>query len=187
MNRAEILKILAVLQTAYPNFYKSISPEQLNGTINLWQEMLSDDTYEEVGVAVKMLISTKTDAFPPVVGQIKEQLYKSRNAGQLSESEAWSLVYNAVQQGSYHSKEAFEQLPEVVRQAVGSPEVIRQWAMENTDSLSVHESNFKRAYRMQLETKKELDMLPEALKKQINLLAEQKQMKLIEEVHNGVE
>lgn len=174
MNRAETLKILAVLQAAYPNFYKSISPEQLNGVVNLWQEMFADDTYEEVGVAVKMLISTKTDTFPPVVGQVKEQLHKSRNVGQMSEGEAWSLVFSAVQNGTYHSREMFDYLPEDVQRAVGSAEVIRQWAAEDTDSMSVHESNFKRAYRMQLETKKEMEMLPMALKRRIELLADQK-------------
>ena len=174
MNKKETVKILAVLQAAYPSFYKNIGNVDLEGIANLWTEMFANDTYEAVGTAVKMLIATKTNTFPPAIGEIKEQLYKAQYSGQMSEGEAWGLVFKAIQCGIYNSKEAFEWLPEDVQRAVGSSEVIRQWAIEDVDSLSVHESNFKRAYRMRLETKKEMDMLPSALKKQIELLAERK-------------
>ncbi len=174
MNKKETVKILAVLQAAYPSFYKNIGNVDLEGIANLWTEMFADDTYEAVGTAIKMLIVTKTNTFPPAIGEVKEQLYKAQNSGQMSEGEAWSLVYRAIQNGIYHSKEMYEWLPMDIQRALGSHEVLKQWAIENVDSLSVHESNFKRAYRMRLETKKEMDMLPTALKKQIELLAERK-------------
>lgn len=180
MNSAETIKILAVLQAAYPNFYKNIGDKDLEAIVCLWLEMFRDDTYAEVGNAVKMLIATKANSFPPAIGEIKEQLFKARNIGQMNEGEAWSLVYKAIQCGIYNSREAFDWLPEDVQRAVGSPEVIRQWAMENTDALSVHESHFKRAYRMRLETKKEMDMLPDALKKHIEQIAAQKTMPINE-------
>lgn len=178
MNKLETLKILAVLQAAYPNFYKNIGSADLEGIANLWCEMFASDTYDDVGTAVKMLIATKTNTFPPAIGEIKEQIYKAENIDQMNEGEAWSLVFRAISCGIYNSKEAFDWLPEDVQRAVGSSEVIRQWAMENVDSLSVHESNFKRAYRMRLESKKEMEMLPAALKKRIEQLADQKRIRL---------
>ena len=43
MTRDETRRILAVLRTAYPNFYRNVSDSDITATINLWTSMFEDD------------------------------------------------------------------------------------------------------------------------------------------------
>ena len=58
MTRDETIKILMVVQAAYPNY----KPQNKTVAVNVWTEMLSDIPYEQVSVAVKAYIQTNTSA-----------------------------------------------------------------------------------------------------------------------------
>ena len=148
MTRDETIKILMVIQAAYPNY----KPTDKTVTVNIWTEMLSDIPYEKVSTAVKAYIQTDTSGFAPSVGDVRE---KVRNIfakkDELNETAAWSLVLKAIRRSTYYSEEEFAKLPPVVQRAVSSPRQLREWAtLEDVDgkTLTVIQSNFQRTFRV---------------------------------------
>ena len=43
MERSDVLRIMAVLRGAYPQFYRDISRQEAEATVNLWTDMFSGD------------------------------------------------------------------------------------------------------------------------------------------------
>jgi hypothetical protein len=74
------------------------------------------------------------------------------------------MVKRAIQDGNYHSAERFEELPPLVQKAVGGANMIRQWAMSDTDDVNtVIASNFQRNYRTLVQRQQFDDKVPPAL------------------------
>lgn len=61
---------MAIIKTAYPEYYRQSN--DIEDTINLWQEMMQDDDEKFISLAVKEFIKTDTKGFPPKIGQIRE-------------------------------------------------------------------------------------------------------------------
>jgi hypothetical protein len=71
MNKKEALQILAIMQAAYPNFYKGTKEEAL-GTVSVWCMQFHNMPAEIVLMAVHKLIGT--NKFPPTVSEVKAKL-----------------------------------------------------------------------------------------------------------------
>jgi hypothetical protein len=166
MTREEVIAVLAVIRVAFPNtFRKATSETDINATVNLWYRMFSGFDAAEVNAALDAIISTRQPGYELTVGALKTKVMDLRSVGELSDTEAWALVARACANGIYGYAKEFKKLPEAVQQAVGRPEQLREWAMVDTDTLqTVVASNFMRSYRMAVERKKELAMLPESTK-----------------------
>lgn len=72
MTREEAIKALSVLKAAYPNFYKGMTKDEANGTINVWAAQFAKYPAFIVMIALNKLISTNT--FPPAICEIKERI-----------------------------------------------------------------------------------------------------------------
>lgn len=173
MTRQETLKIMAVLKGAYPNYYRGMSKDELEGVVNLWAELFREEPYELVAGAVKRLIASDVKGFPPVIGQIKEQIYQLTHPMEMTEQEAWSLVSKAVRDFSYYAPERdnpYYRLPEMIQRLL-RPEDIKAWAMSEEDEFqTVIASNFMRSYRARMQSQKELDKLPPPVRGVVELL-----------------
>ena len=112
MERNEVLQIMAVLRGAYPNSYRSITRQEAESTVDLWQAMFSEDDPNLVGAAVKAIIVSDTREFPPNIGIVKEKMRELTQPKELTEAEAWGIVAKAVRNGVGGSKEEFEKLPD---------------------------------------------------------------------------
>ena len=99
MNREEVVRVLAVLQTAYPMFYRGQNPQQARDTVNLWVSMFGDKDYELVMSAVKSLIATRTETYPPNIGAVNEMIQKL-TAPEMTPVEAWGYVRRALRNGA---------------------------------------------------------------------------------------
>lgn len=169
MTRDETIKILMVIQAAYPNY----KPQDKTVAVNVWTEMLSDIPYEKVSTAVKAYIQTDTSGFAPSVGDVRE---KVRNIfakkDELNETAAWSLVWKAIRNSGYHAEEEFAKLPSVVQRAVHSPEQLREWALlENIDgkTVTVLQSDFQRTFRVEQQRERERNKLSPDVSRLINV------------------
>ena len=165
MTRDETIKILMVIQAAYPNY----KPQDKTVAVNVWAEMLSDIPYEKVSAAVKMYIQTDTSGFAPSVGDVRERVCDIfAKEDDLNETAAWSLVLKAIRRSTYYSDEEFAKLPPVVQRAVSSPRQLREWAtLEDVDgkTLTVIQSNFQRTFRAEQQRERERSKLsPDVLK-----------------------
>lgn len=148
MTKQETEMIIRVLEAAYPMFYRNKTADDRRDALRLWYDMFSEDDGVTVGAAVKAYIATSTTGFPPDIGQIKQRIVKLKYPDMPDEAQAWALVSKAIQRSAYHSKEEFEKLPPVVRKAVCSPSMLKDWAMADKKTLQdVIASNFQRSYR----------------------------------------
>lgn len=160
MTKDETRKLLMMINAAFPNF----KVENPNETVDVWQWALEEYPANAIIGALQIYIKTNTTGFAPSVSQLIGCAYAPKENNSLSEGEAWALVKRAIQDGNYHAEERFNELPEVVQKAVGSPNMIHQWA--GTDSSEVNTvimSNFQRAYKTVLQREQFNERVPEAL------------------------
>ena len=175
MDIEESRRIMAAIRTAYPTYYHDMSESELIQAVKLWAEMFEDDPARDVAAAVKAYMATDTRGFPPSIGQIKAKMQTIGTPDHLPETAAWALVRKAIADSIYHANEQFDTLPETVRACV-TPDLLREWAMDESSSEQVIASNFMRSYRQAVEYQKEFDALPTDIKK----LIEDKALKRLE-------
>lgn len=174
MDRAETLKIMAVLRGAYPQFYRNIDREEAENTVNLWLDLFCGEPYPLVAAAVKSFISADEKGFPPVPGQIMGKLRLLTDDREMTEADAWGIVSKALKNGYYGAEEEFEKLPLVIKRLVGSPSQLRDWAVMDSGTVqSVVASNFQRSYKVVAARERETAKLPPDVKKLLDGLSTQ--------------
>ena len=162
MNENDTIRLLAILKAAYPHSFRDMTKEDARAMLVLWQRMFAQDNPDEVFAAVDALIATRTVGYSPTPGEVKEQMQKLRKVDELDAMSAWALVSRACSNGIYGYREEFAKLPPDVQRAVGAPEVLREWAMMDAETVqSVIASNFQKNYRATQERQKELEKLPQ--------------------------
>ena len=83
------------------------------------------------------------------------------------------MVQKATRNSLYNADKEFAALPEDVQRSVGSPSVLREWAMMDTETLnSVVASNFMRGYRARAVQVREMQKLPPAVREVFGLLGD---------------
>ena len=169
MTRQEALAVMAMLKTAYPNFYKDLSKEDISAAVNLWATMFSEESIQVVTEAIKALMCTLK--YPPTIADVKEKIAMITQPLMMTEMEAWSRVRGAI--SYYHANEAFANLPPMLQKIVGSPNQLREWALMDVETVnSVIQSNFMRSYKAKVAQEKEYAMLPSSTKQLIAGLAQ---------------
>ena len=165
VTRDETIELLMMVQAAFPNY----KPPDKTVAVNTWFLMLADYPYQQVQMALKAYIATDTSGFAPSIGQIIDKIQMINSHAEQNEMEAWSLVSKALRNGNYKSREEFEKLPDLVKEAVGSPENIHNWAQADIKSVeSVIQSNFIKSYRLVVNRQKEMQKLPKEIKSMIS-------------------
>ena len=152
MTREETKRLLFSIQSLYPNW----KPEDKTLVVDSWHWALEEYPAPEVKAALQIYVKTNNTGFAPSVSQIINGIYKTTEKDTLSEGEAWSLVKRAIQDGNYHAEERFNELPPLVQKAVGSHNMIRQWAQTDSDEVNtVIMSNFQRSYKQIVQREQE--------------------------------
>lgn len=165
MTRDETKKILMVMQASFPNYH----PVDPAATLNTWELMLQEYTYEQISMALKSYILTDTTGFAPSIGQLVEKVSLICTPDELNELEAWALVSRALRNGYYGAEQEFEKLPLLVQRAVGQPSQLRQWAQTDSESVeNVIQSNFLRTYRAVLRKEHDVSKMPIEIRDRIS-------------------
>lgn len=171
MTREETQELLMMIRAAYPNFI--VKQEEMTPTINAWHMLLVEYPADAVKAALQIYVRTSNTGFPPSVSQLIGCIYKPRENDALTEGQAWALVRKAIQDGIYHAEERYKELPEEIQIAVGSPNMIRQWAMVPTEEVNtVIASNFQRTYKAVLSKRVFGDKVNPALAGIVNEVAD---------------
>lgn len=164
MTISQTAQMMAILRAAYPRFYIGMTDEDAEAALNLWHGFFADDDASLVSDAVKAFIANDTKGFPPSIGQIREKLdtiNQAVNGFELTPQSAWGLVKRAMKDSAYHAAERFDELPEVVREVVGSPSQLHDWAVSDDGvSESVLASNFQRSYAARAEQHRTIRRMP---------------------------
>ena len=156
LKREETVKIIRIICDCYPNY----KPNNLTETVDVWNMMLSDYTYEQISLALKAYILADTNGFAPSIGQLVDRVNTFSQPQELNELEAWSLVYKAIRNSGYNSEYEFSLLPDMVRKAVGTPNQLRTWAMDENFNEQVVSSHFIRCYRSEVARDRDFRKMP---------------------------
>lgn len=163
MTREETVKIMRIICDSYPNY----KPTNLSEIVDVWCMMLSDYTYDEVSIALKAYITSNTSGFAPAIGQLITTIQTITQKQELNEMEAWAIVSKAIRNSAYNSVEEFAKLPSLVQKAVGIPNQLRQWALDENFNEQVASSNFMRCYRAELNRQQEIARMPSEVRQLI--------------------
>ena len=171
MTIKEAAKLIAVIAEVYPRF---MDGRNIETTVSLWHKIFAGDAYAEVEAAFFAFVSTDEKGFPPAPGALRALLNKLKQPeGETTETEAWAMVQKATRNSIYNADKEFAALPEDVQRSVGSPAVLREWAMMDTETLnSVVASNFMRGYRARAVQVREMQKLPPAVREVFGLLGD---------------
>lgn len=160
MTRDETVALIRSIVNLYPNW----KPENLTETVNAWHWALGEYPATGIKAALQIYVKTNNSGFAPSVSQLINAMYQPKENKQLSEGEAWAMVKRAIQDGCYHAGERYNELPPIIQRAVGSPNMISQWAQTDSDTVNtVIMSNFQRTYRTLLQKQSFNDKVPETL------------------------
>ena len=160
MTREETVKIIRIMVDSYPNY----KPNDISETVNVWNMMLSEYTYEQISVALKAYILSDTSGFAPSIGQLVAKIQTLTKPQELNEMEAWALVSKSIRNSGYNSVEEFAKLPPLVQKAVGLPDQLMTWSLDENYNERVVSSNFMRCYRTELARHEELSKMPAEIK-----------------------
>ena len=72
MNKKEATQVLAILKAAYPNSYKNITADEVQGIVSVWSIQFADMSADIVLMALNKAISTCK--YPPSVAEVKEKI-----------------------------------------------------------------------------------------------------------------
>lgn len=164
MTREETVKIIRIICGSFSNF----KPSDLSETVDIWNMMLDEYTYNQIAGALKSYILSDSTGFAPSIGQLIAKVKTIEEPAQLNETEAWGLVSKAIRNGYYGAVEEFSKLPPLVQKAVGTPDNLRNWSQTNLESVeTVIQSNFLRAYRVEAQRAAEISKMPSNIKTMI--------------------
>lgn len=150
-----------------------MGPADLKALVGLWTRIFKDWAYVDVSNAVDSVIATNKTNFPPSPGLVMDRLIKNTSSPEMTEMEAWQLVFKAVKNSAWHSIEEFNKLPNVLQNSVGSPEMLQSWAGMDAETVnSVIQSNFMRAFRSRTVQDREHKALPGNVQDVIKKLGE---------------
>lgn len=161
MTREQVGKLLMTIQAYYPNY----NPPDKEITLNAWYIMLAEYPEELVLQALRACIATNTSGFAPDVGQIMSKIQTISQPQELDGMTAWGLVSKALRNGTYGAVEEFNKLPPLVRQAVGMPDNLKNWAVSDYQTIeTVIQSNFLRTYETVVKRANEINRMPDNIK-----------------------
>lgn len=161
MTKEQVGKLLMTIQAYYPNY----NPPDKKIAINAWYVMLAEYPEELVLQALRACIATNTSGFAPDVGQIMSKMQTISQPQELDGMAAWGLVSKALRNGTYGAAEEFNKLPPLVRQAVGMPDNLKNWATSDYQTIeTVIQSNFLRTYETVVKRANEINRMPDNIK-----------------------
>ena len=164
MTREETVKIIRIMLASYPNY----KPNDISETVDVWQMMLSDYDYNLVAMALKAYILSDTSGFAPSIGQLVAKIQTISQPQELDGMAAWGLVSKALRNGTYGAVEEFNKLPPLVRQAVGIPDNLKNWATSDYQTIeTVIQSNFLRTYETVIKRANEINRMQDTLNSMI--------------------
>lgn len=164
MNKQQVVELVTLLQTEYPQSFTRLDARQMAAKINLWQDEFKDDNSEEVYTAVRTLMRSGRQ-WAPTFGEIREKMRSMNAPEELSETAVLDIISRAAANGTYHADEEFKKLPPELQEIVHSPTQLREWAMMDADSFKTVIGSFvMKSYTAGIRRAKERAALPESVR-----------------------
>lgn len=161
MNKTEASQIIEIIGSLYTNY----NPMNMELAVVGWQSIFADIPYKAVQAAL-FSYTRENEKFPPTPGQIYS-LLQNVTTTDPTEAEAWNMVLTAIKRSAYFAQDEFDNLPEDIQKAIGSPEYLRSLAIADDANWSVESSNFYKNYRIIKERERQTENLPDGVRSYI--------------------
>ena len=160
----EIKKLLFVVKATYPSVYGKYTKADLESLLISWRMCLGDYTYDQASKGLMAYMRTDTKGFPPVPGQIIEQIQKLNAKEEMLPSQAWDMVMRAIKNGIYGAEKEYDKFPPLVQKAIGSAQYLRDCASDSGFNEGVARGQFERNYAVIMEREKYSAKLPPSMR-----------------------
>lgn len=145
MIREHVIKILLILESTYPSFYKDLNENHKKAMVEVWLLQFTNLEYRIVYKAVMELISVCK--FPPTIAEIKQCIAEEMYKDDMTAVEAWGCVYKAICNSLYNATEEFNKLPDKAKFIIGSPSELRRLAENvNPTELCIFQNRFLKEF-----------------------------------------
>lgn len=131
MNKEEAKKILFTIYTTYPSY--KMTGDQAKAKTEIWARVFQSIPAEKVLDATIKFISTSVEKDAPTPGQIM-RIIQNESLNVEDGISAWGKVKKSLKNAIRNSQEEFDKLPDPARKAIGSPSVLKSWAMNSNFS-----------------------------------------------------
>lgn len=161
MTREEVAGLLKRIQAIYTNM-NFANP---SATLDEWARFLEPFPADAIHECLNLYVA-EGHPFGPNVGELIQmgRRVAQRQSEDMSAAEAWALVSRALQNGIYGAEKEFGALPERVQKAVGSPDQLRNMAMDPEYNEGVQKGIFLKQYEAQLRREQDIAALPSTLR-----------------------
>lgn len=165
MNKAETLKVMAIIRSEYSDFCKGFSDSDIERKAALWQKLFADDDAKLVNAAIIAIITSDQREFAPKPSHIKEAMRQLTSPNELDEDQAWELLRRAATHSAYGAQEEYDRLPKSL-QGMCSPGQLYEWSQMDSDVFnSVIGSHFRKSYRVRQQSQRMDALLPASVKR----------------------
>ena len=72
MNKEEATQVLAILGASYPNHYKNIKADEVQGIVSVWAMQFADIPADIVLMALNKAVSVND--YPPTIAEVKKKI-----------------------------------------------------------------------------------------------------------------
>lgn len=166
MKKSETVDCITYLCAAYPGAYKRFTEQKFETLIAVWYNTFSEYPFATVMVGIQGYISTDTSGFPPSPGQVVKVIQDLAAEKETNSMEAWAIVKKAVNSPRDRMEETFRTLPPLIQKVVGGHHQLMAWGNVNEEEFeTVIQSNFMRTYETEKRRQKQIDMLPERIRR----------------------
>lgn len=166
MKKSETVDCITYLSAAYPGAYKRFTEQKFETLIAVWYNTFSEYPFATVMVGIQGYISTDTSGFPPAPGQVIKVIQDITRQEETNSMEAWAIVKKAVNSPRDRMEETFKTLPPLIQKVVGGHHQLMAWGNVNEEEFeTVIQSNFMRTYETEKRRQKQIDMLPERIRR----------------------
>lgn len=153
MQKSETAKILKFLRDAYPVHYKGQKEDEYSMLVDLWTYQFRENDLNAVFQALNAAIASKTDGFPPSIGEVKARLVDITNPNVSSFDATWDRFLACFKRGSVHAAEDWEKLPPDDRELISPGEIYRISITEDCN-LTVEKAGYYSRWKAQQEKRR---------------------------------
>ena len=167
MQKSEAAKLLGLLKANYPAYYRTQEGADFAMSVDLWTYQFQENSFQQVFQALNAAIASKTDGFPPSIGEVKMRLVDLTDPAVDTFDATWDRLLKCFSRGSIHAQDDWERLPEDDRELISPGEIYRISTTEDCN-LTVEKAGYYSRWKAQQERKRVSKSVPlpirEALK-----------------------
>lgn len=148
MTKQDIGILISKMRATFPASYAKETPEETRKKMTVWYELFAKYPKEAVFSALGEYTMENDTPFGPTPGQlhaiINKHVVEKSGLKLMTKYEAWDKVVYTLRHKDIinGSQAAFNELPDGIKKAIGTPRLLRDWATMDMDKLEFVKRDF---------------------------------------------